>query len=190
MVKLGAYVQVIDPGNPDTFVCVPEDRCTAAYNPCPGGGRAVCKSSPYEFQYQCQCNPSEGYNDRSLTGGFCLKMWYYNGKVDLEAMVGEKRVNMFYVVKLMDIASTEDLRELVKKSRSKMFGKSQYVVADFSGTLVIDEQAFYEVRCAVPRLRACVVCMCYSYEIRCVLQVRMCVPVCMCRLEMICFSQI
>ncbi len=154
-----SYVRIVDPGDPTTFVCAPEDKCAADQNPCPGGGTAVCKSSPYEYEYQCQCNPGEGYEDRSLVGGFCLKMWYFNSKVNLDAVVDERPVNMFSVVQLMEILSTQNLKDLVSKSRSKMFGRSQYVVAEFVGTVVIDELAFYEVRmytCMCVYLYVCV----------------------------------
>jgi hypothetical protein len=155
-----SYVRVIDPGDPTTFVCVPEDRCTADMNPCPGGGTAVCKSSPYEFEYQCQCNPGEGYADRSLVGGFCLKMWYFNSKVDLGVILHDRRVNVYALVQAMEIASTQNLRDMVTKSRSKMFGRGQSVVVEFAGTMVVDELAFYEVCmfCACMCRYACV-CM-------------------------------
>ncbi len=106
----------------------------------------MCKSSPYQYEYMCQCSPAEGVNDRSLVGGFCLKMWYFNGKVDLNAIVDERPVNMFSVVPLMEIVSTDNLKDLVTKSQSKLFRKTQHVVAEFTGTLVIEEQAFYEVK--------------------------------------------
>jgi hypothetical protein len=140
-----SYVQIIDPGDPTTFVCVPEDECTADKNPCPGGGTAVCKSSPYEYEYQCQCNPGEGYADRSLVGGFCLKMWYFNSRVDLGVIVRDRRVNVYAVVQAMEIFSTQNLKDVVSKSRSKMFKRGQYVVVEFAGTMVVDELAFYEV---------------------------------------------
>jgi hypothetical protein len=144
--QIPGYVQIVDPGDPSRFVCAPEDKCVAEHNPCPGKGRSVCKSSPYHYEYSCQCSPGEGVNDRSLDGGFCLKMWYFNGKVDLNAIVGDRPVNMFSVVPVMEIVSTQNLKDLVTKSQSKLFNSKQHVVAEFSGTLVIEQQAFYEVR--------------------------------------------
>jgi hypothetical protein len=72
-------------------------------------------------------------------------MWYFNGKVDLNAIVDERPINMFSVVPLMEIVSTQNLKDLVTKSQSKLFRNTQHVVAEFSGTLVIEQQAFYEV---------------------------------------------
>ena len=72
--------------------------------------------------------------------------WYFNGRIDLGAVVTGRRVNMFSVVKLMEIVSTENLQDLVMKSRSRMFGRTQHVVAEFTGAMLIEEQAFYEVK--------------------------------------------
>jgi hypothetical protein len=79
---IDGYVRTIDPGDPAWFVCAPEDACREEdANPCPKEGRSVCQSNASRTEFECQCNPAEGYEDRSLAGGFCLKMWYYNFKV-------------------------------------------------------------------------------------------------------------
>jgi hypothetical protein len=98
-----------------------------------------------EYEYQCQCNPGEGFSDRQLAGGFCLKMWYFNGKVDLESIVDGRPLDVYAVVQSMEISSTQNLRDLIDKSRSRMFSREQYVVVQFAGTIVAEEQAFYEV---------------------------------------------
>jgi hypothetical protein len=139
------YVRITDPGDPTSFVCAPEDKCAADQNPCPGGGKAVCRSSPYEYWYACDCNPGEGFGDRSLDGGFCVKMWYFKTKVDLDAIVDDRPLNMYAVVQSMEISDTQNLKALVDKSRSKMFGHNQYVVVEFAGKMAVELQAFYVV---------------------------------------------
>ncbi len=87
----------------------------------------------------------KGLKTVRLRGGFCLKMWYFSSKVDLGAIVHDRRINAYTVVQAMDISSTQNLKDLVFKSRSKMFGRQQYVVAEFAGTMDVEELAFYEV---------------------------------------------
>jgi hypothetical protein len=141
-----SYVRIIDPGNPTSFVCSPEDKCTADQNPCPGRGLAVCRSSPYKYEYQCACNPGKGHRDDPVAGGFCLKMWYFNNKIDLNTIVNDRPLNMYSLVQSMAISNTQNLKDLILKSRSRLFGSSQHVLAEFSGRMVIEEDAFYEVR--------------------------------------------
>jgi hypothetical protein len=141
-----SHIKIIDPGNPSWFVCAPEDVCREeARSPCPKLGKSVCKSSIGRFEFECQCNPGQGYEDRSLVGGFCLKMWYFNYKVDLDISVEDRQIDMYAIVSLLEITSTQGLKDIVEKSRSKLFKPNQHVVADFSGTLDIVELAFYEV---------------------------------------------
>ena len=74
-----------------------------------------------------------------------MKMWYFNGKVDLDAVVDGRPLDVYAVVQSMEISSTQNLRDLIDKSRSRMFSREQYVVVQFAGTIVAEEQAFYEV---------------------------------------------
>jgi hypothetical protein len=57
----------------------------------------------------------------------------------------DRDVDMHLVVPRIDFQSTQELKDLIVKSRSKIFSPSQYVVVEFSGTLDIKELAFYEV---------------------------------------------
>jgi hypothetical protein len=145
---LPSYVKVIDPGDPSWFVCAPEDACREEdLSPCPKQGKSVCKSSFSEYQYECQCNPGQGFEDRALTGGFCLKMFYFNNRVvNMRMNVQEREISMLLVVPQVGFQSTQDLKDLVVKSRSKLFSQNQYVIAEYSGILDIQELSFYEVR--------------------------------------------
>jgi hypothetical protein len=66
------------------------------------------------------------------------------------------------IVPLLEFKSTQELKDIVEKSRSRPFKDSQYVVADFSGTLNIQELAFYEVR----RYVYMYVYVCMFYKVR------------------------
>jgi hypothetical protein len=72
-------------------------------------------------------------------------MWYFNGKVDLDAVVDGRPLDVYAVVQSMEISSAQNLRDLIEKSRSRMFSREQYIVVQFAGTVVAEEQAFYEV---------------------------------------------
>ena len=84
---------------------------------------------------------------------------YFNYKVDLDVSIEDRQIDMNSIVPLLEFKSTQELKEIVEKSRSRLFKDSQYVVADFSGTLNIQELAFYEVRrlvCMYVRSTKCV----------------------------------
>jgi hypothetical protein len=61
---------IIWPNMHNTDVCTDKNL----ENPCPR--QSVCQHSTAKADFTCACDPSQGYRDEPLDGGFCVKMHY------------------------------------------------------------------------------------------------------------------
>jgi hypothetical protein len=138
------YVKKADPGDDEHFKCVPEDVCAKAVtSPCHES--SVCRSNVETSDFQCQCDPSLGFSDTPLEGGFCFKMWYFDDTVNLETDVSAIMPSAYLLVDSIQLTSTADLKQLANASRSTSFKDEQNLIVSYSGTLDIEETGFFEV---------------------------------------------